>query len=275
MPFPIERKMVCGMSATTAQGQLAARRSDSTHVSALPVKSSRSSTKNPSRSGAVRSISFPGPAGRLEGILNFGSPNARFAALVCHPHPVYGGNLHNKVVYHAMKALNDREFGLGWPVLRFNFRGAGLSEGVHDGQAEVGDVLAALDWLEREFERPIVLAGFSFGAAMALRACSSPGTSNGPEKNSHNVQALIALGLPTQIESPAYRYSFLQNLMIPKLFLSGDRDEFARTEQLEKVFASAAEPKQLILLSGADHFFSGQLEPMQRAIASWVKEQSQ
>jgi len=220
-------------------------------------------------------MTLPGPAGRIEGILNLGSPDASYAALVCHPHPVYGGNLHNKVVYRAMKAFNDPEFGLGWPVLRFNFRGAGLSEGTHDGQAEVGDVLTALDWLEREFRRPVILAGFSFGAVMALHACCRLNAPKGSGKNSHNVRALVALGLPTQIESPAYRYSFLQNITIPKLFLSGDRDEFARTEQLKKVFASAAEPKQLILLPGADHFFSGQLEPMQRAIASWVKEKLQ
>ena len=66
-------------------------------------------------------------------VLNQGAPGARFAALVCHPHPLGGGNLHNKVVYHAMKVLNDAAWGLGCPVLRFNFRGTGLSEGAHDG----------------------------------------------------------------------------------------------------------------------------------------------
>ena len=68
-------------------------------------------------------------------MLNQGAPDARFAALVCHPHPLGGGNLHNKVVYHAMKVLNDAAWGLGWPVLRFNFRGTGLSEGAHDGDS--------------------------------------------------------------------------------------------------------------------------------------------
>jgi uncharacterized protein len=92
-----------------------------------------------------------GPAGRLEALVNEGAPDAPFAALVCHPHPLGGGTMHNKVVYHAMKALNDPEWGLGWPVLRFNFRGTGLSQGVHDGEAEAGDVLAALDWLENEY----------------------------------------------------------------------------------------------------------------------------
>src|SRR5580698_3908410 len=118
----------------------------------------------------LRSVDLIGPAGRLEAVLNEGTPDAPFAALVCHPHPVFGGTMHNKVVYHAMKVLNDPQWGFGWPVLRFNFRGAGLSEGVYDGQAEVDDVIAALDWLHHEFACPIVVAGFSFGAAMALAA---------------------------------------------------------------------------------------------------------
>ena len=124
-----------------------------------------------SYAGTLRSLSIAGPAGQLEAVLNQGAPDARFAALVCHPHPLGGGNLHNKVVYHAMKVLNDPAWGLGWPVLRFNFRGTGLSEGAHNGLAETGDVLAGMDWLEREFHLPLIVAGFSFGAAMALRAC--------------------------------------------------------------------------------------------------------
>ncbi len=83
--------------------------------------------------GSVRTIELRGPAGRLEAVVNEGSPDAAFAAIVCHPHPLGGGSLHNKVVYHAMKVMNVPEWGLGWPVLRFNFRGTGLSEGVYDG----------------------------------------------------------------------------------------------------------------------------------------------
>ena len=89
----------------------------------------------------LRTVDLTGPAGRLEAVVNEGAADAPFAALVCHPHPLGGGSLHNKVVYHAMKALNAPEWGLHWPVLRFNFRGTGLSHGVHDGDAEVGDVL--------------------------------------------------------------------------------------------------------------------------------------
>jgi uncharacterized protein len=224
--------------------------------------------------GAIRSITLKGPAGRLEAVLNPGAPDAPFAALVCHPHPMFGGNLHNKVVYHAMKALNDPYWGLGWPVLRFNFRGSGLSEGVHDGEAEAADVVAALEWLEQEFQRPLVAAGFSFGAAMALRACCGLAQIHGSGlPGTPRVSALIALGLPTQADGPAYSYSFPRGLEIPKLFLSGDRDDFAPAAQLVEVAASAAEPKRLILLHGADHFFTGQLAAMQRTMAEWLKEQ--
>ena len=111
----------------------------------------------------IRSLFLEGPRGRLEALLNAGAPEASHAALVCHPHPLYGGTLHNKVVFHAMKALNS----FGFPVLRFNFRGTGLSEGEHDhGNGERDDVRTALDWLEREFPMPIIFAGFSFGAAV-------------------------------------------------------------------------------------------------------------
>src|SRR6185437_8166134 len=107
----------------------------------------------------LRNVDLRGPAGRLEALLNEGDPKSRFAALVCHPHPLGGGTLHNKVVYHAMKVLNAPEWGFRAPVLRFNFRGTGLSEGAHDGAAEAADVEAALAWLEKEFHRPILAAG--------------------------------------------------------------------------------------------------------------------
>jgi len=175
--------------------------------------------------------------------------------------------MHHKVVYHAMKVLNDPAWGLGFPALRFNFRGTGLSEGQHDGKAEVGDVLAALDWLDREFHRPIVLAGFSFGSAMALWACC------GPQKTDKSVRAVIALGLPTHADGRDYHYRFLHEAALPKLFISGDADEFGPAGQLREVTSAAAEPKQLILIPRSDHFFTGRLEPMQQALAGWMKEQ--
>jgi alpha/beta superfamily hydrolase len=225
------------------------------------------STDTGSGSVLLRSVDLTGPAGRLESALNEGAPNAPFVGLICHPHPRGGGNLHNKVVYHAMKVLNAPEWGLGWPVLRFNFRGTGRSEGKHDGKAETGDVLAAIDWLENEFKRPVVVAGFSFGAAMALLACC------GRAPHHAQIQALVALGLPTHADGSDYRYSFLSGCGIPKLFLSGDNDQFAPAAQLAKVAETAADPKHMVLLPGADHFFAGQLEAMQNALAGWLKEQ--
>ena len=219
----------------------------------------------------LRSIELAGPAGRLEALLNEGAPNAPFAALVCHPHPLAGGTMHNKVVYHAMKALNDPAWGLALPVLRFNFRGTGLSQGTHDGHAETGDVLAALNWLNNEYKRPLVAVGFSFGAAMVLKACCGQGQSG----TRANVRALVALGLPAHTNGGDLPYSFLSDCTIPKLFLSGDLDQFATAAQLAQVAGEAANPKRLVLLPGADHFFTGQLQPMQQALSGWLKEQLQ
>lgn len=215
----------------------------------------------------LRSVDLAGPAGRLEAILNEGSPQAPFAALVCHPHPKGGGTLHNKVVYHAMKVLNDPGWGFSLPVLRFNFRGTGLSHGTHDGRLEAEDVHAAMSWLENEYKLPLVVAGFSFGAAMALLACCNHG------RNRKSVRAAAALGLPTQAEGRNYSYSFLSSCTLPKLFLSGDHDQYAPSTQLAHVVDSAAGPKRLLFIPGADHFFTGHLEPMQQALGGWLKEQ--
>jgi alpha/beta superfamily hydrolase len=212
----------------------------------------------------LRSVELAGPAGRLEAVVNEGAADAPFGALVCHPHPNAGGTMHNKVVYHAMKVLNDAAWGLALPVLRFNFRGTGLSQGTHDGRLEAEDVRAAMAWLENEYKRPLVVAGFSFGAAMALKACCG---------SDADVRAVAALGLPTEAEGHHYRYRFLSDCSLPKLFLSGDNDTYAPAAQLAQVAASAAPPTQLLLIPGGDHFFQSQLEPMQQALSGWLKEQ--
>jgi alpha/beta superfamily hydrolase len=237
------------------------------------VESNRTAVAPPPArfSARVRSVSLTGPSGKLEAIVNEGTPgpDAPFAALVCHPHPKCGGTLHNKVVYHAMKVLNDPAWGLGFPVLRFNFRGTGLSQGAHDGVLEADDVVAAMHWLENEYNLPLVVTGFSFGAAMAISACC------GRTQTHNDVRALVALGLPIQSGGRNYEYPSLAQCTLPKLFLSGDEDQFAPAAQLAKVAASAAEPKQLLLLHGADHFFDGHLATMQQTLAGWLKEQLQ
>jgi uncharacterized protein len=214
----------------------------------------------------LRSVDLAGPAGRLEAVLNEGAPDAPFAALVCHPHPPSGGNLHNKVVYHAMKALNAPEWGLELPVLRFNFRGTGLSEGEYDGRAETEDVAAAIEWLEEEYRRPIMAVGFSFGAAMTLAACCE-------RCEEGKIKAVVALGLPIASRTRVYEHPYLKNCALPKLFLSGDEDEFAPREKLAAVTAKAREPKQTVFIPGADHFFRGHLAAMQRELAGWLRNQ--
>jgi len=212
------------------------------------------------QAGTIRSLFIDGPAGRLEALLNSGPENASHAALVCHPHPMYGGTMHNKVVFHAMKALN----GFGFPVLRFNFRETGLSEGNHDhGLGEAEDVRAALDWLEHEYELPVIFAGFSFGAAVGLRvACPDD-----------RVKAVIGLGVPVKpSEERVYDLDFLQTCDKPKLFVSGSRDQFGPRAAFEELVNRVPEPKRLVIIESADHFFEGRLREMREAIEAWVKE---
>jgi alpha/beta superfamily hydrolase len=209
-----------------------------------------------------------GPVGRLEAILNTGREDALYAVVVAHPHPLGGGTMHNKVVYHTAKAFSS--FGL--PVLRFNFRGTGLSEGVHDeGRGEVEDVRAAVDWMDRKFGLPILFAGFSFGSNVGLRACCGDA----------RVRGLVGIGLPVRAEGRDYTYGFLPGCgKVPKLFLSGDHDEFSPRGVLESFLVAAQEPKRIVWVAGADHFFAGtpdspvsKLDVMAAAIRGWVSEE--
>jgi alpha/beta superfamily hydrolase len=219
-------------------------------------------------SSQIKSIDdLRGPAGRLEALLNTGRADARYAALVCHPHPHGGGTMHNKVVYHTMKAFSS--FGL--PVLRFNFRSVGLSEGVHDeGYGEQEDVQAALNWIEQNFHLPILFAGFSFGSNVGLRACCGD----------PRVKGLIGLGLPVRAEGRDYTYGFLPNCSAPKLFISGDHDQYGPRDVMEGIFERAPERKRLVWIAGADHFFQGttdspgpKLDLMQQEIRSWLRSE--
>ena len=209
----------------------------------------------------LRSFFLDGPAGRLEALLDPGqSPSAteapRCAVVLAHPHPLGGGSMHNKVVYHAARVFRD----LGWPTLRFNFRGVGLSEGIHDGQAEAEDFRAALDWLHTAFHLPLVAAGFSFGAAMMLTAAAAR----------EDVIACLALGLPLHSPNQQYAYPQLADWRVPTLFLSGERDVFASPEELTAVAQLATAHAELRILPAADHFFTGHLAEMQQAIRSWI-----
>ena len=202
-----------------------------------------------------RSFFLQGPAGRLEALLwTAAAADPNFVAIVCHPHPLFGGTMHNKVVYQVARTLHRR----GAAVLRFNFRGAGSSEGEHDrGRGEQEDVRAAIDYLAAEyFEKPILLAGFSFGSSVGL------GVGCEDDRVSH----LIALGFPVNnVDAP-----YLVRCRKPKLFLQGDNDSFGSREKLEVLFETLPEPKQLVFIEGADHFFTGHLDEVGARIAEWL-----
>lgn len=213
-----------------------------------------------------RTVSLPGPVGRLEALL--WSPPARkdgaappLAAVVCHPHPLFGGTMHNKVVYRAAKTLH--RFGL--PVLRFNFRGTGSSEGTHDrGRGEVGDVRAALDFLAGEFPvTPLLVAGFSFGSWVGLHAgCSDP-----------RVREMIGMGLPAG-DIARRDFSYLETCQKPMLLVSGELDKHGPPEKLATLVSSFSrevrQHKHVVVIPGADHFFNGRLAELERAIAEWL-----
>jgi uncharacterized protein len=202
-----------------------------------------------------RSLFLAGPAGRLEAQL-WTSREAEppFVAVVCHPHPLYGGTMHNKVVFQTAKALHER----GASVLRFNFRGVGESEGAHDnGRGEIDDVRAAIEFVSTEFPaKPILVAGFSFGSRVGLDAgCGDA-----------RVDRLIGLGLPVD----NIDMSFLRACTKPKLIVQGGSDQFGSRKTLQALFAAMPEPKQLAIVDGADHFFTGRLEEVAAAIDAWL-----
>jgi len=205
-----------------------------------------------------QNLFLDGPAGRLEAILWTPTRTAAppLAALVCHPHPLFGGTMHNKVVYNAAKTLD----AFGIPVLRFNFRGAGQSAGEHDkGQGEQGDVQAALDFLAAQFPGiPLLLAGFSFGSFVGLRVgCRDA-----------RVAELIGLGIPVNSAD----FSFLQDCPKPKLFVQGAEDKFGAQEKVEDVVAKLPGEKRLVFVEKADHFFTGHIDEMTAAIAAWLQQ---
>jgi uncharacterized protein len=210
-----------------------------------------------------------GPAGRLEALLwsfpaRGDAESPPLAAVVCHPHPLYGGTMHNKVVYQAAKTLH--RFGL--PVLRFNFRGAGLSEGTHDnGHGELEDVSAALDFLAGEYPgAPLLVAGFSFGSWVGSRVgCRDS-----------RVTELIGLGLP--VGSLGDRvFSYLKTCSKPKLLACGEFDAYGPPEQLfamaDTFPADVKEQTRIVVIPGADHFFAGHLPELDNTIADWLVSQ--
>jgi hypothetical protein len=203
----------------------------------------------------IESLHLDGPAGRIEALLE--EPDdavAMEACLLCHPHPLFGGTMHNKVVYRAARGLRRA----GGAVLRFNFRGVGRSEGVHDnGPGEMEDERVCLKYLLERFPGiPYSLSGFSFGSRVALKlACSLP---------EPRPARVIAIGFPTT----RGHLDYLETCGLPKYFVQSTNDEHGPKQDLEAVFETFAEPKKLYFVDARDHFFAGALEQLEETIAS-------
>ena len=206
----------------------------------------------------IESLFVPGPAGKLEALLEEPEDqDPHHAVLVCHPHPQFGGTMHNKVVYRIARGLRRA----GAVVLRFNFRGVNLSAGQYDrGIGELEDARAALDLLRSRYpELPFSLAGFSFGSRIILRlGCETPGAT-----------ALIAAGFPADLPDS----SSIGHCSVPRTFVVSTHDEFSPVPAMEAYFAALKEPKKLIWIEAPDHFFAGALDEFEKAIyqvgASW------
>jgi hypothetical protein len=205
----------------------------------------------------IESHWIAGPAGRLEALLEEpeGAP-PRLAALVCHPHPLFGGSMHNKVVHRLARGLRRA----GAVALRFNFRGVSRSEGRYgDLAGETEDARAALGWLRGRYpDLPFALAGFSFGARVVTRlGCGMEGA-----------RFLLAAGFPTSMGGAEY----LELCPSPKIFVSSVHDEFAPRNELEALFARLAEPKRLVWVGAADHFFTGALDVFEETVWREARE---
>jgi len=207
----------------------------------------------------IESHFIPGPAGRIEALLEEPEEtDPTEAALVCHPHPLHGGTMHNKVVYRMARGLRKS----GSVVLRFNFRGVNLSEGEHDnGRGEVDDAWAALQFLRERYPTlPYAMAGFSFGSRVALRlGCAAPAPRPG---------RIIPVGFPTgSLYTPGH-YDYFKECELPKHFILSTNDQFAPRAVFEKAYETFAEPKSLKLIEAQDHFFAGALDELEAAIAA-------
>jgi alpha/beta superfamily hydrolase len=198
-------------------------------------------------------VGFPGPAGRLEGLLDLPDGDPLCIAVVCHPHPLHGGTMHNKVAHTLARTLRER----GAAALRFNFRGVGASEGAHAGAlGETDDALAAVDWLRGRYPGlPLVLAGFSFGAGVALRAAARA------------QPAWLVTIAPAVDRVPL---EGLQSPGCPWLLVIGAADEVVAPAAVARFAATAPGAPQLQCLPGVGHFFHGQLHQLrEQLLAHW------
>ncbi len=195
-------------------------------------------------------VFIPGPEGELEGIFSYVSKKVTHLAVLCHPHPLYGGTMHNKVIYSMAMALNQ----IGYATVRFNFRGVGRSSGAFNhGIGEQRDVEAVLDHFHHLYpEAVLVVGGFSFGSKVGLLAAS----------RDERVSAVIGTGVTVDVAD----FSFLFDYEKPKLMIQGSNDQYGSLSSIQEWFIKLPEPKKLVIIDGAVHLFDGKLAELKNAI---------
>ena len=193
----------------------------------------------------------------LEGLFSTPTQTPTIGAVVCHPHPLYGGEMHNNVVSALIDAFQQADMA----TLRFNFRGVGGSGGSHgEGEAELEDVKAAVSYLlSRQQVRTVVVAGYSFGSMVGLQAGATD----------PRVHKLIGVAFPLGLRDP----SFLLPVTKPKLLISGDHDNYSPIPALQNLLGQLPDPKQLVIVKGADHFFGGQESEIAKAAVEFLRKE--
>ncbi len=210
-------------------------------------------------------LDLPGPAGRLEALLEEpGEP--RFAAVVCHPHPRFGGTMHTHAVYRLARAVRTS----GGSSLRFNYRGVGRSAGAYaQARGEAEDTRAALDWLAAERPGlPLLAVGFSFGAWMAALACGGDARVHGLLLAGVALRA-ADLDLPRDAAD-------LRSVEKPVAVIQAERDGFTAPAALERELAGSRGPRRLEIVAGATHLFTEALDALEReaeASVGWLLAQ--
>src|SRR5512142_3464046 len=188
-------------------------------------------------------LQIPGPSGPLEALLDTPKGHVRAAAVFAHPLPTDGGTMHTKAVYQGSKALAR----IGVASLRFNFRGVGRSAGAWDeGRGERDDYRAALDYMAAHYpDVPLWAAGFSFGSWIAL------------ETGAIDDRVKVLVGIAPPVDNLGYDFPNTRVSTKPKFFVQGERDEICPLAALRRFYAALPEPKELVVIEGADHLFDG------------------
>ena len=201
-------------------------------------------------------VTIPGPAGVLEGKVDCAaSGELQGFAVICHPHPLYGGTMHNKVVHTLAKSFAENHY----TAVRFNFRGVGGSAGSYaEGVGEVDDAMAVVDWiLKQQADRPVILAGFSFGSFVALQAAAKT-----------QAKALITVAPPVRM----FDFDNLQGVECPWLLIQGDQDEVVEINSVINWVRTLQRPPQLEIVNDSSHFFHGKLIELRSICAEFVQK---